>query len=155
MNSDTVASQARVIGNSNSMRIALMATICAIAALFVFASSANAAYNVNSVSVSPSTLQAGGHPTVTYEMNADAAGADSSGDDLKSLKVDLPPGFLGNPEAPGSKCTDAQFNAQGCPAASYLGTFDVTYRYRFLWYSTTTAPGKAYIMQPATVDDPI
>lgn len=67
-------------------------------------------------------LQASGHggATVSFERGG------TETEDIKSVRLDLPPGVFANPESAQPKCTAAQFNADNCPAASNVGSVDVT-----------------------------
>ena len=87
---------------------------------------------------SPDT-QAGSHPyelvnTIEFnshhirkESNADSPYAREPDGTLKDLRVDLPPGLVGNPNATKKKCTlnnldeNNKGGTVGCPAESYLG----------------------------------
>jgi hypothetical protein len=74
--------------------------------------------------------QAGGHADITTEFAITSKGSPPVSDgDLRTLIEDLPPGFLGNPNAT-PKCTLADFNALptdvfstegGCPASTQVG----------------------------------
>ncbi|MGB0888725.1 MAG: Ig-like domain-containing protein, partial [Solirubrobacterales bacterium] len=117
---------------------------------------ADAAFNVTEFKMTPSNLQAGGHPNVNYRLNPDAVLADNSnGDDLKKVVLDFPAGALGNPEAATPKCSPSQFNNDACPASSYIGSLStkLRLRVRFLWwwiYTTIDAPGSVYVLSPPT-----
>jgi hypothetical protein len=106
------------------------------AALFLAlaAPSAQAGFGIKSFSVSavnedgtPATL-AGSHPyeyTVSFEMNQDAQKQPEG--TLRRLIVDLPPGFVGNPQAL-PRCTRAQFDfnlTSTCPGNTQVGVADV------------------------------
>lgn len=69
-----------------------------------------------------SGLQASGHggATVSFERGG------TETEDIKSVRLDLPPGVFANPESAQPKCTDAQFKADNCPVASNVGSVDVT-----------------------------
>src|SRR3954463_4522640 len=72
--------------------------------------------DVNLTSVDPT---AGAHSNFT--LNVAFSNAD---EDLKDVTVNLPTGLLGNPRAV-PQCTEAQLNADACPAASEVGTTSV------------------------------
>jgi hypothetical protein len=66
--------------------------------------------------------QAGGHPfeaVNTFTLNQIPAGGPDG--DLKDLTVELPAGFIGNPNAV-PKCTIQDLNVNNCAASSQLGT---------------------------------
>ncbi|HEX3434013.1 MAG TPA: hypothetical protein VHT25_08135 [Solirubrobacteraceae bacterium] len=70
--------------------------------------------------------QAAGHPPwgiTTFEMNH--KGNNIEGAALKRIRVDVPAGLAANPQAPMPKCTQAQFNANTCPASSEVGTTEL------------------------------
>ncbi|MGK2877925.1 MAG: hypothetical protein ACSLFF_05055, partial [Solirubrobacterales bacterium] len=133
-------------------------TVIACFAMLAGASNANAAFTITDFDMSPvapasnsSALQAGGHPTVNFRINPDAVSADSSGDDLKKVVYEFPAGSLGNPEAALPKCTATQFNADQCPASSYIGSLSMKLRIKPLFrYKTLVAHGSMYILDPAT-----
>jgi DNA-binding beta-propeller fold protein YncE len=79
-------------------------------------------------------VQAGSHPYemltdiafnshyVRKESNADSQYVQEPDGTLKDIKVDLPPGLVGNTNAVAEKCTLKQLRAAGtCPRGSYLG----------------------------------
>ncbi|HET7444452.1 MAG TPA: hypothetical protein VFJ57_07320, partial [Solirubrobacterales bacterium] len=68
--------------------------------------------------------QAGSHPdsfTVEFELNQEGNGH-TEGGEMRDVIVDLPPGFIGNPEAM-QTCSRQQFegNTPRCPGASQVG----------------------------------
>jgi hypothetical protein len=69
--------------------------------------------------------KAAGHPPwgiTKFEMNH--SGNNVEGAALKRIRVDVPPGLAANPEAL-PKCSQAQFKANTCPAASEVGTTEL------------------------------
>jgi hypothetical protein len=80
--------------------------------------------------------EAGSHPDeTTVEVEAATTGGDKTNrraiESPNDLSVDLPPGFIGNPQAV-AQCTSAQFDpigGSGCPAASEVGTACVAATY--------------------------
>lgn len=62
---------------------------------------------------------AGAHSNFTL-----SASFSDAGEDLKDITVNLPTGLLGNPRAV-PQCTEAQLNADACPAASEVGSTTV------------------------------
>lgn len=101
-------------------RNALTALISAFAALAVVAPGAMAAYEVTNVSAGPASGQAGANSDFSISFNL-------AGGQARDLIIHLPPGLVGNPLAT-TTCTEAQLNADACPAASAVGTIanDVT-----------------------------
>jgi hypothetical protein len=75
-----------------------------------------------SVTVTPSTKAAGAHPDVT--VNESFTYSDST-DSAKTTTLHFPPGLIGNPLAT-PLCTQAQFQADTCPASTQVGTTTVT-----------------------------
>jgi hypothetical protein len=78
--------------------------------------------------------EAGAHPdlfTVPFDLNSiftplvaqDRPEQTHPSENIRDLKVDLPPGFVGAPTAVG-ECTQAQFTVGQCPASSQVGRFD-------------------------------
>src|SRR6187549_1499840 len=69
------------------------------------------------VTATPSTTQAAGHPDLSVKI--DRTGTDN--EDIRDLYLDLPPGLIGNTTTVGA-CTDAQFHSDTCPANSLVGS---------------------------------
>jgi hypothetical protein len=84
--------------------------------------SASAAVSVTSFSVTPSTTQAGGHPNLVVDTSL---ASNPNTDDIKSLRVVLPQGLVGDPRSAG-RCSQAAFALDNCPADSKVGTTVVT-----------------------------
>lgn len=122
---------------SLAIRIAFAAVVT-IALLFAAAANADraqAAYVVTGFQVTPTNFQAGGHPSVTNRVTADALNADrTGGDDLKKLVIDYPAGFAVNPEAAAPKCVASgtgltnKFTSDTCPSTSFVGTINMAWR---------------------------
>jgi hypothetical protein len=84
----------------------------------VVPNAASAALSISSASTAPSSTQAGSHPNFQLSLRF-------SGDSTpKSLAINLPPGFVGNPNA-AAKCPQATFQAGGCGADSVVGSTTV------------------------------
>src|SRR4051794_24715908 len=132
-----------------ALLLAALAMLVCIAALAIHPSHANAAYNILDYKLTPSTLQAGGHPNFHYHVDPDATNADTTGgDDLKKVQMEFPPGLLGNPQAATTKCATTNFNANTCPSASQVGTMKIVVR--FTNGSTMNMDGKVYILATTT-----
>ena len=74
--------------------------------------------------------QAGSSPEIgitEFTLSSDAGGglALNPGDNVKDIRVDLPPGLISNPEAT-DKCTQADFGTDSCDPKTQLGTVLVT-----------------------------
>ena len=68
------------------------------------------------LSTTPTTTQAGANTDFTIHV-----GFTNAGDDVKDIRIGLPPGQIGNPQiAP--KCTQPQFDAGSCPANTQVGS---------------------------------
>jgi hypothetical protein len=122
-------------GNRSSWLVVAVSYVVAVLFCAV-ASKADAAfseYGLDSVSVTESTTQAGAHPDVTIDFNLKtdpASEPDSNGNRqpfarVRTVKVDMPPGVMGNPNAV-PKCTVEQFasyntGGEGCPLDTQVG----------------------------------
>src|SRR5919202_5086592 len=89
--------------------------LLALALLLVAPASAEAAFQVTSFTVTPSGLAAGSHPDVGIALGF---GGDAH---VRDLKVSLPPGLVGNPNAT-PRCSAAKFRADACAATTRVGT---------------------------------
>lgn len=133
-------------GTLNTRRISLSRLVLALAmalAAVVLAPSAANAFNVTGFNYSNSTLQANGHPSTTISFTRQG----SESEDIRDVQVELPAGVFANPEAANPKCTSAQFNADACPASSYVGT--VQAQAKALSLLDLTVNGTVNVLQPA------
>src|SRR3954451_5760962 len=96
--------------------VSRLAVLAGASALLAFASPAYADLGISSFSVTPSSTQAAGHPDVTIDTVFSGVS-----DNLRSLALHLPAGLVGNPNA-AAKCSQADFDADACPAGSVVGT---------------------------------
>src|SRR3954447_12459217 len=96
------------------MRRLLLAVVVLLAA----PASAQAAFSVDSFTVTPSGLAAGSHPDVAVALGF---GGDEH---VRDLRLSLPPGLVGNPNAT-PKCSAANFQDDGCAATTRVGTTTV------------------------------
>jgi hypothetical protein len=124
-------------------RARALAVLLACAALLASGASAQASVSLTSLSTTPSTTTAGGHPDVTLST---AFNYSNSSDDLKRIVIALPRGLIGNPSVV-SKCSSAQLSSDRCPASSKVGTVSVTARAVGLPLPVT-APGDVYVVTP-------
>jgi hypothetical protein len=90
----------------------------AVAAVFALPSAAAADVTVSSFSVTPTTTSAGANPDVTINEAFDYG--TSTTDSVKNTTLHLPAGLLGNPQAT-PKCSEADFDADTCPANTQVG----------------------------------
>jgi hypothetical protein len=83
--------------------------------LVLFAAPSQAAFGLSDVSSAPDDARAGAHSDFRIHV-----GFQDPQEQVKDLTVHLPPGVSGNPTVP-AQCTEAQFNADECPAESLVG----------------------------------
>jgi hypothetical protein len=98
-----------------------------LAGFMIAAPSAHAAsFGIQSFSASSSTRQAGAHAdlSTSFTFNTDSLG--NTVEQAKDVKVTLPPGVVGNPQAI-PKCTDLDFQAFNCPADSQVGILNASF----------------------------
>jgi len=89
---------------------------------FALAPSGASAFGISGYTYTNSSLQAGGHPDTTISFNRTGG----ENEDLKDILLDLPTGVFANPESANPKCTNAQFQADTCPANSVVGSASTT-----------------------------
>ena len=99
-----------------------LALVLGLAALLVLPASASATVTMTDFKVEPSSKQGGGHPSVTISQSFSY---DNTTDSVKDAFVRLQPGLLGNPQS-AAFCTQAQFQADSCPADSTVGSVAIT-----------------------------
>lgn len=91
-----------------------MGAFTALAVAAVAPGSASA-LGISAMSTTPTGTQAGSHPNFNLSLSF-------SGDSTpKSLRIDLPPGFVGNPNA-AARCAQATFASGGCGPDSVVGS---------------------------------
>jgi hypothetical protein len=122
-----------------------LTSLVAALVLLVAIPTAASAFDID-YSLTPSTTQAGGHPDVS--VNVSRSG--TADEDLRDMILDLPPGLIGNPEAVPVKCTDAQFNADACPAGSAVGS--TTAVAEAIGLSLPPVDGTVYVLEPRPTD---
>ena len=88
------------------------------------------AIEIRSFVAGPSTVQAGGHPDLGISYAGETASEPDLGkncqcNEPKSVKFDLPAGFIGNPHAT-PQCLAADFVRNVCPADSQVGVISVS-----------------------------
>jgi len=111
--------------------------------------SASATVAMTDFKVEPNSKQGGGHPSVTITQSFSYS---SASDSVKDAFVRLQPGLLGNPQS-AAFCTQAQFQADSCPADSKVGSVEVTAHTVVLPFVPLTNDGTVYNMKP-TGDEP-
>jgi hypothetical protein len=102
--------------------VSRFAPALATVALAVLPATAHATVTITDAKIQPSTAAAGAHPDLTVDLSF---GESPATDDLKDLTVVLPQGLVGNPKA-ADRCSQSDFQADACPAASRVGTTTVT-----------------------------
>jgi hypothetical protein len=112
--------------------------LLAVVLLLAAPASAQAAFSLDSFTVTPSGLAAGSHPDVVVDL---AFGGDEH---VRDLTVSLPPGLVGNPNAT-AKCAAAKFQADTCAANTRVGATSVQ---STLLGLPVTAEGDVYNLQP-------
>jgi hypothetical protein len=105
--------------------------------------SAQAAVSVESAALTPSTTQAGAHPSVTVDLAFEVG----AGDDVKSVAVVLPQGLVGDPTV-ADRCTQEDFLADACDEAAQVGTTSATARLGVLPVAPLEVPGDVYNLRP-------
>ena len=123
-----------------------LALVLGLAALLVLPASASATVTMTEFKVEPSSKQGGGHPSVTISQSFSY---DNNTDSVKDAFVRLQPGLLGNPQS-AAFCTQAQFQADNCPADSTVGSVAITalaYALPMIGVPTNSS-GVVYNMKP-------
>jgi hypothetical protein len=126
---------------------ALLGAVAAVCASAAMAAPAQAILSVSSLSVTPSTTQAGGAagqpgPDITIA----ARFSTPNGDTPRDLTFALAPGLLANPTAV-PLCPAAAFNAGLCPASSQIGSGSITGTAPGFGL-TLSLPTGVYLIQP-------
>jgi hypothetical protein len=121
-----------------------MAVVAGVVALLAAWGAGQAsALGITGVSAAPDDPRAGAHSNFNLSFNVS-----NPADQLKDLTVDLPTGLLGNPMAT-TQCTEAQLNADACPADSQVGTTTTSVYALLLGVQVPLdVPGTVYNVQP-------
>jgi len=99
----------------------LRAGILTLACLLLLAAPAGAAFQVTAFEVTPSSTAAGAHADMTIATSFLPYDAAAPPQQPRNLTFHLPPGLAGDPFAT-PRCTEADYRADRCPAASKVGT---------------------------------
>jgi hypothetical protein len=114
-------SPSRVARHHRAM--ALRAGILTLACLLLVAAPARAAFDVTAFEVTPSSTAAGAHADVTIATSFTPYAADTQRP--RNVTFHLPPGLAGDPFAT-PRCTEADYRADTCPAATKVGSVAAT-----------------------------
>lgn len=115
-----------------------LALLLALGALLSFGATSASAITVSNVQPVPSSTAAGANSDLSLDFSL-------SGGQLKDLVIHLPPGLVGNPLATPT-CSEAELNANGCPAASDVG--DIANDVLLNGILPITASGNVYNVAP-------
>jgi hypothetical protein len=119
-----------------------------VAVLFALPASAQAAFEVRSFTVTPTSLQGGSHPDVNVALGFAPYSVASPPEHVRDLTISLPPGLVGNPNAT-PRCSAADFQADGCAANTRVGTTSVrTTIPALITGITVNASGDVYNLRP-------
>lgn len=150
-----VLGETRLIGGSvnNVSKTSFRTRIALLCALFMVVlvalpATAGAVFNVSAFSLAPSTKQAAAHPTLTFKFTRTG----TYSEDLRDVVVDYPSGQLFNPEAATTKCSPAQFNADQCPTASFVGAVSSSIVRESIFSVSTTVRGGVYVLEASGTD---
>jgi hypothetical protein len=103
------------------LAILAIATVVSIAAPSARADAGS--FGIGALSSSFSENQAGGHPDVTTSITLNKDGLGNSIQQMKDLRVELPAGFVGNPQAT-PQCAPSQLQRARCPLDSQVGVIE-------------------------------
>ena len=119
-----------------------------VAVLLALPASAQAAFEVRSFTVTPTTLQAGSHPDVNVAIGFAPYSVASPPEHVRDLTISLPPGLVGNPNAT-PRCSATDFQADECAANTRVGTTTVrTTIPALITGITVNASGDVYNLRP-------
>jgi hypothetical protein len=122
--------------------------ILALLVLLVAPASAQAAFRVDSFTVTPSGLAAGSHPDVSVALGFAPYSVSAPPEHVRDLAISLPPGLVGNPNAT-ARCAAAKFQADACAPNTHVGTTSVkTTIPALITGISVTAAGDVYNLKP-------
>ena len=102
----------------------LRAGILSLALALLAAGPAQAAFDVTAFELTPSSTAAGAHADVTIATSFTPYNAADPPQRPRNVVFHLPPGLAGDPFST-PRCTEADFRADACPAASKIGGVEV------------------------------
>src|SRR5262249_1171966 len=95
------------------MKGRLIAMVIGLAGLAALPASAQAAFSVTGTAA-PTNTSGGAHSDFHIHM-------DFGGGQVKDLRIGLPPGLIGDPNA-APQCTQSEFDAANCPSDTIVGS---------------------------------
>jgi len=152
------------MSNVSTARCACLA-FAAVLALWLGTAPAQAAFGIAGFdgetldATGAAYTQAGGHPftastSIQFNRTTDVEGNAIPDESVRRIEVEMPPGFVGNPRATPTRCTDAEltggppFSIGECPISSQVGIVHLEVED---FFPLTTVP--VYNMVPAA-DEP-
>lgn len=126
------------MAHSGTHRGLPLALLLALVGLLGFGASSATAITVSNVQAVPASGAAGANSDLAIDFNL-------SGGQLRDLVIHLPPGLVGNPLATPT-CSEAQLNANSCPASSDVG--DISNDVLLNNLLPLTASGNVYNVAP-------
>ncbi|MGH2906495.1 MAG: hypothetical protein ACRDKI_06960 [Solirubrobacterales bacterium] len=136
----------RAFARRGSLRILLV--LCSLVAVGVVApAGASAAFGVSAFSVTPSTLQQGGHPNLAVSFTRSG----SETDDVRDIALNFPPGLKLDPTGTNT-CSNSQLSSDSCPSTSRVGTLSgtLTVQLSSLSFTNVSFSGSAYLLAGGT-----
>ena len=127
----------------------LRAGILSLALALIAAAPAHAAFDVTAFELTPSSTAAGAHADVTIATSFTPYDAADPPQRPRNVVFHLPPGLAGDPFST-PRCSEADFRADACPAASKIGGVAVEATAIILMVPQhQTATGDLYNLEPA------
>ena len=124
------------------------ALVGALVCLCLGAAPAAATINLDAFTLTPSTTAAGSNPTIAAKVRIAPS---PNGDDVRNLTVALAPGLLANPTVVPARCSQAQLEADECPAGAQIGTGLVDAHVEFFG-EFVDVPARLYLLNAAAGD---
>lgn len=115
--------------SSRRSRRSWLGVLCAAAALAAFAPAAHADFGIETFTTTVTSNQAGGHPDLSTVVNYRLLGDGTPDGRNKDLTVDLPPGFLGNPQAVPTCPMSVLLTTSRCNPDSQVGVLTLIFAF--------------------------
>lgn len=115
------------VGGARRATAVILSALTALLVLGVLATSARADFGINPATsgVTLSTSQAGAHADLSVAVDLNRTSGGAADGDVRDIRVSLPPGFWGSPNA-FDTCSPADLaNAGACPAGAQVGTLQL------------------------------